>query len=287
MSGFSKDNKINQPQILVGLLVEKIGFPIYFNLFKGNTFEGKTLIPFILEIKNKLKIDRFTVVADAGMLSKNNLTELEKNNINYIVASRVKTLNLVEAKDIAVKLKRKNGKTVRRDNVIYEYSTKRAAKDKADNDKQLEKAKYYLNNPSKVFKRSKFIKSFSNSFRLNENTIEKYRTLEGIKGYRTNIKSIGDKLLIERYKDLWRVEQSFRISKSDLEARPIFHRKKPAIEYHILIVFVALCMTKVIEIEKKQSIKKVTDDLKDRWTITLKDEISGNTLEIELNKKPH
>lgn len=287
LSGFSKDNKINQPQILVGLLVEKIGFPIYFNLFKGNTFEGKTLIPFILEIKNKLKIDRFTVVADAGMLSKDNLTRLEKNNIDYIVASRVKTLNLVEAKNIALNLKRRNGKTKRIDNVIYEYSAKRAVKDKADNNKQIEKANYYLSNPSKVFKRSKFIQSASNSFRLNEESIEKYRALEGIKGYKTNIKNFKDKLLIERYKDLWRVEQSFRISKSDLEARPIYHRKKPAIEYHILIVFVALCMTKVIEIEKKQSIKKVIDDLKDRWTITLKDEISRNTLEIQLNKKPH
>lgn len=287
LSGFSKDNKINQPQILVGLLVEKIGFPIYFNLFAGNTFEGKTLIPFILEIKNKLGIGQFTIVADAGMLSKENLEKLETNNLNYIVASRVKTLSLIEAKNIALKLKRKNSKTLRVDNIIYEYSAKRAVKDKVDNDKQIEKASYYLANPGKVFKRSKFIKSSTSSFRLNEEAIEKYRILEGIKGYRTNIKNLKDKLLIERYKDLWRVEQSFRITKSDLEARPIFHRKKLAIEYHILIVFVALCMIKVIEMEKKQSIKKVTDELKDRWTITLKDEISGNTLEIELNKKPH
>lgn len=287
LSGFSKDNKIREPQILVGLLVEKIGFPIYFNLFKGNMFEGKTLIPFILEIKNKLKIGRFTVVADAGMLSKDNLEYLEKNNIDYIVASRAKTLSLTDAKNIASHLNRKNGKTRRINTVIYEYSQKRAAKDKTDNNKQIEKTKYYLDNPSLVFKRSKFIKSSNSSFLLNEEVIEKYRALEGIKGYKTNIKNLSDKLLIERYKDLWRVEQSFRISKSDLEARPIFHRKKPAIESHILIVFVALCMTKVIEIEKKQSIKKVTDDLKDRWSITLKDEISGNTLEIELNKKPH
>lgn len=287
LSGFSKDNKFNQPQILIGLLVEKVGFPLYFNLFKGNTFEGKTLIPFILEIKNKFNIGKFTVVADAGMLSKHNLMELEKNNISYIVASRIKILSLTEAKEIASQLKRKNGKTLRKDTVIYEYSTKRARKDKADNDKQLEKARYYLNNPSKVFKRSKFIKSSHNSFRLNKETIEKHRVLEGIKGYKTNIRNLKDKLLVERYKDLWRVEQSFRITKSDLEARPIYHRKKSAIEYHILIVFVALCMTKLIEIEKQQSIKKITDDLKDRWTITLRDEISGNTHEIQLNKKPH
>lgn len=287
LSGFSKDNKINQPQILVGLLVEKVGFPVYFNLFSGNTFEGKTFIPFILEIKNKFKIEKFTVVADAGMLSKDNLEHLEKNNLNYIVASRVKTLNLTEVKNTASFLNRRDGKIKKDDGVIYEYSVKRAAKDKVDNDKQIEKAKYYLDNPSKVFKRSRFISSSNNIFHLDEKTIEKYRLLEGIKGYKTNIKNLKSKLIIERYRDLWRVEQSFRISKNDLEARPIYHRKKAAIESHILIVFIALCMTKVIEIEKKQSIKKIIDHLKDRWTVTLKDEISGNTLEIELNKIPH
>lgn len=94
-------------------------------------------------------------------------------------------------------------------------------------------------------------------------------------------------MLIERYKDLWRVEQSFRIAKSDLSARPIYHRKKESIKYHILIVFVALCMTKVIEIDKKTSLKNVIEDLKDKWTITLVDEISGNLLNILLDKKPH
>lgn len=287
LSGFSKDNKINQPQILVGLLVERTGFPIYFNLFAGNTFEGKTLIPLIFEIKNKFKINRFTVVADAGMLSKDNLEELERNNIDYIVASRTKTLTLAKAKEIASYLNRENGRTIREDGIIYEYSGKRAAKDKVDNDKQIKKAKYYLRNPNKVFKRSKFIKSSGNNFSLNEEVIEKYRILEGIKGYQSNIKNLPERLLIERYKDLWKVEQAFRIAKSDLEARPIFHRKRLAIESHLLIVFVALCIAKVIEIEKKQSIKKVVDDLKDRWTIILKDEISGNTLKIELNKIPH
>ena len=125
------------------------------------------------------------------------------------------------------------------------------------------------------------------NFTLNKTIIEKHRLLEGIKGYKTNLNNIDDKLLVARYKDLWRVEQSFRIAKSDLEARPIYHRKKSSIECHILIVFVALCMTKVIEMEKEASIKKVMDDLRDKWTITLIDEISGNSLKILLNNKPH
>ena len=288
LSGFSKDNKIREPQILVGLLVEKIGFPIFFDLFPGNTFEGHTIIPVILKIKKKYRIKRFTVVADAGMLSQDNLTELEKNKIDYVVGSRVKTLKPEEVKKMLLLLNRENGKVIKLGNVIYQYLLARAKKDKRDNDKQIEKAKYYLSNPAKIFKRSKFLShSSKNKFQLNKALVEKYRLLEGIKGYRTNIDDLSPELLIKRYKDLWRIEQSFRIAKSDLEARPIYHRKKNSIEYHFLIVFVALCMTKVIEIKEGKSIKKVVEDLKNRWTIILKDEISGNRLKLKLNKKPH
>lgn len=96
-----------------------------------------------------------------------------------------------------------------------------------------------------------------------------------------------NELLIERYKDLWKIEQSFRIAKSDLEARPIYHRKEISIKYHILIVFVALCMARVIEVEKAESVNNVMDSLKDKWTITLADEISGNSLKVIIDKKPH
>lgn len=287
-TGFSKDNKINQPQILIGLVVNEVGFPIYYDIFKGNTFEGKTIIPVILAIKEKYQINKFTVIADSGMLSAQNLTEMEKYNIDYVVGARIANLNLNEVRNIANELNQTDRKIIRQDDILFDYSAKRAKKDKADNDKQLKKANYYLKNPSKVMKRSKFLSNEGRkTFKLNEAIIEKHRLLEGIKGYKTNIKNLSEELLIARYKDLWKIEQSFRIAKTDLEARPIYHRKKSSIEYHILIVFVALCMGKVIELEKGESIRKVMDELKDKWTIILKDEISGNSLKILLDKKPH
>lgn len=90
-----------------------------------------------------------------------------------------------------------------------------------------------------------------------------------------------------RYKDLWRIEQSFRIAKSDLEARPIYHRKKTSIQSHVLIVFVALCLAKTIELETGLSIKRVVDDLRDKWTLILYDAISGNSVKIQVDQKPH
>lgn len=288
LNGFSKDNKINQPQILVGLMVNNTGFPVYYDTFKGNTFEGHTLIPAISAIKTKYKINKLTIVADAGMLSQDNLNALEEAGIDYVVGARIKKLNISQVREIAKKLNKTDGESIKQNDVIYEYSVKRARKDKADNDKQIKKAEYLLNHPSQINRRSSFLLPTGKStFNLNQEIIDKYRLLEGIKGYRTNINKISNKLLISRYKDLWRVEQSFRIAKSDLQARPIYHRKQDPINYHLLIVFMALCLSRVIEQEKQQSIKKIVEELKDIWTITIKDEISGNQLKFNTNQNSH
>ena len=281
-NGFSKDNKINQPQILIGLLVEKTGFPVYWDIFQGNTFEGKTIIPVLSEIIKKYKIGNFTVIADAGMLSKNNLDEIQKNGLNFVVGARVGNLNPKEVEKVATLLAKEDGKTIKLNGSVYEYSKKRALKDKSDNDKQIQKAKYLLDHPGVIFKRSKFVKTEGKATELNKELITKHRLLEGIKGYRTNINNLTDKVLISRYKDLWRIEKAFRIAKTDLEARPIYHRKEISIKYHILIVFVALCMAKIIENKEGQSLEKVMSKLKNNWTITLTETISGNPLNLQM-----
>lgn len=269
-------------------MVNNIGFPVYYDTFKGNTFEGHTIIPAISAVKTKYKIKKLTVVADAGMLSQDNLDALEEAKIDYVVGARIKKLNINQIKEIASKLHKTNDKSIRQDNVIYQYSIKRARKDKVDNDKQIKKAEYLLSHPTQVHRRSSFLLPTGKStFNLNQEIIDKYRLLEGIKGYRTNINKISNKLLISRYKDLWRVEQSFRIAKSDLQARPIYHRKQDPINYHLLIVFMALCLSRVMEQEKQQSIKKIVEELKDVWTITIKDEISGNSMKLIDDRKPH
>lgn len=286
--GFSKDNKAGQPQVLIGLVVNRDGFPVYYDIFRGNTFEGKTIIPVICQIREKYNINSFTVVADAAMLSAENLIKLQSLGINYIVGGRTGKLSLVEVKQIATSLGRINHKTLRIGELIYEYSAKRASKDHAYNDKQLQKALYLVAHPGRVFKRSSLLTTDSKgSFKLNEKIMEKHRGLEGIKIYRTNLTQIPEKLVVNRYHDLWKVEQAFRIAKSDLAARPIYHRKKESIEYHILIVFVALCMSKIIELTQGRSIQRVVDELKNKWTLSLYDEISGNSLDITLEHKPH
>ena len=104
-NGFSKDNKCQQPQIVVGLMVTKEGFPISYELFSGNTFEGHTIIPVVKKFINKHAIKNFTVVADAAMISNENITELRAQSINYIVGARLgklsnKTIEEIDSKII-------------------------------------------------------------------------------------------------------------------------------------------------------------------------------------------
>lgn len=148
LNGFSKDNKAGQPQILVGLVVNEIGFPIYYDIFRDNTFEGKTILPVIIDMVQRYHIEKFSVVADAGMLSEGNLTEIEKRGIKYIVGARVGNLRFEEVQSIAGSLNKTDKRIIRHGGVLYEYSQNRAKKDKVDNDKQVEKARYCLQHPA-------------------------------------------------------------------------------------------------------------------------------------------
>jgi len=258
--GFSKDHRPQDVQILLGLIVNKEGFPIYFDIFNGKTFEGHTLIPMIKDIQNRLKSKRLIVVADAAMISIENMDALEAEKIGFIVGARVSNLSIDKIGAISEKISGKDRAITelvyKGYNLICEYSKKRAKKDKLDIEKQLSNANKAIDNPSKMIKKYRFIKSNGNKYIINKGLIEKAKKLEGIKGFLTNT-SLTSKAVIERYHDLWKIENTFRITKSDLKARPIFHRLDDSIKAHLIIVFGALAITKYMEIKTNVSIKKV------------------------------
>lgn len=270
-NGFSKDNKSQQPQILVALMVTKEGFPIAYNIFSGNTFEGHTILPVVKSFVKKHAVKEFTVVADAAMISTTNTQELLANNINYIVGARLGNLSMDLIEQINHSIAREDGKSIRVKTdsgyLICAYSSVRYRKDKYEMAKQIEKALSIIQNPSKG-KKVKFVKTLGENPVLNQVLIEKSEKLLGIKGYYTNL---GEDLasnqdIINRYHELYRVEQAFRISKHDLQTRPIFHFKEEPIHLHVLICFMALVVSKHIELATGDSIrmfltecKKITD----------------------------
>ena len=266
-NGFSKDNKSQQPQILIALMVTKEGFPISYEIFSGNTFEGHTIIPVIKDFVTRNKVKAFTVVADAAMISSENIAQLTENDINYIVGARMGNLSKELLNTVDKQIDRRDGRSIRIKTelgyLICSYSSVRYRKDLYEMNKQIEKAKQAIEQPSKT-RKLKFTKTKNQHLALNDELIEKTKKLLGIKGYYTNLEEsvASNTSIIERYHELYRIEQAFRVSKSDLQTRPVFHFKEQPIKLHILICFMALAVSKHIEITAGVSLRKFLDESK-------------------------
>jgi len=277
-SGFSKDNKPNQPQIVIGLIVTKEGFPVSYDIFAGNTFEGKTFIPAITKFKDTYKVRSLTVVADAAMISFDNVQQLVKKNLSYIVGARLANLTLSEMKHIHAvligqrqseeELQKIDGAAMRMETerglLICDFSFKRRQKDTWDMEKQIAKAEKLLREKEGL-KRTKFLMNKDKKKTeqiLNIDLIEKTQLLLGIKGYYANLVHETNETIITHYHNLWHVEKAFRIAKSDLQMRPVYHFKQQTIEAHILICFMALAVCKYMELKTGKSTKKIVKLLK-------------------------
>lgn len=266
-TGFSKDSKSQQPQILVGLMVSKEGFPVAFDIFPGNTFEGHTILPVVKAFTEKNNVSSFTVVADAAMISDDNINELKAHGIHYIVGARLGNLPQVIFEQMDARIMREEGNTIRlssdKGHLICSFSNARYRKDKYEMEKQILKAQNIIKSPSKSSK-AKFIKAQNQKLSLNEALINKSTKLLGLKGYYTDLDeyALPNNKVIEIYHDLYKVEQAFRVAKSDLETRPIFHFKEEPIKLHLLICFLALAISKHIEIKTGVSIKRFITEAK-------------------------
>lgn len=290
--GFSKDSKSQQPQIVLGLLVNREGFPLGYEVFPGNTFEGKTMLPVLEAFAKKHQVTTPTVVADAGMLSQINMLELHKRGLSYIVGARLASCSLSIIQQVATALQAVDGATVRittpQGDLIASFSAKRFRKNQTEMNQQIAKGEQLVAR-QEPGKRAKFVKraDHKTAYVLNTALIEKTKLLLGVKGYYTNIpeERLSAQAVIERYYDLWHVEAAFRMAKSDLATRPIFHYQAAAVQAHILICFVALMLGKYLEVQTLFSLKKNIDML---WSVTdahIMDTITQETftLRSELN----
>ena len=256
-TGFSKDGKHQNPQIYLGLLVGLEGYAIGYDIFEGNTYEGHTLIPFLEKITARFELGKPVVVADAGLLSNDNLEALQAAGYQYILGARIKN----ESDPIKQRIQEqqwKEGKVIRLSRkdgtkLIVAYSQKRARKDQHNRQRGL-------NRLEKQIKRGKLTKANINNRGYNkylklegELTVkidyEKFKVdqvWDGVKGYITNTK-LTSRQIIENYNNLWPIEKAFRMSKTDLRIRPIYHRLKHRIEAHICIAFISYCVYKELE----------------------------------------
>jgi len=254
--GMSKERRL-EPQIIIGLLVDQNGFPLGLQSFEGNKAETKTMLPVIQDFLKQNGLTKTTIVADAAMMSESNLAALSEAGYTYIVGSRLHKVpydiaeyqKISELSDQQIVVEKKEGYRV-----IYQYRAKRAALDKRNIEKQVTKAMKVLNGQAPTTK-TKFLSVVAKKKQLNQKLIDKAKALAGIKGYVTNL-DIPDEQVIAYYHQLFHVEATFRMAKSDLRARPIFHQTREAIEAHLTIVFAALAISKNIERKTGISIKQ-------------------------------
>jgi len=269
--------------------VSKGGYPLAYEIFKGNQFEGHTMLPIIDAFKAKYKLETLVVVADAGLLSKENILLLEQGNYEYILGARIKATNKkVKEKILALTLKNGESSSIDIDNdtkLIVTYSEARARKDMHNRERGIMKLEKQLKT-GKLTKASinnrgynKFLE-IENEIKITLSTekIEEDKKWDGLKGYITNTRLSTEEVL-DNYKDLWQIEKAFRVAKTDLEIRPIYHRVQRRIEAHICIAFAAYKVYKELErllkLKKSElSPEKAIEIAKTIYSIKLKHPIS-------------
>jgi transposase len=257
--GFSKDGKFQSPQIMLGLLVGKGGYPIGYDIFEGNTFEGKTLLPVLERIATQYEFGKPIVIADAAMLSNDNLDSLDGQDYPFVVAARIRNESQVMQETILERCAGlQNGQHVeighdagRR--LIVAYSDKRAKKDAHNRERGLQRLRKRVRSGQLTKENlnrreyNKFLKLTGKiAVEIDEQKVEQAARWDGLKGYLTNT-DLPACDVIENYGQLWQVERAFRISKTDLRIRPMYHRRRRRIEAHVLVAFVAYTIYKELE----------------------------------------
>jgi transposase len=292
-TGFSKDGRHSQPQIVLGLLVSEGGYPLAYSIHQGNKYEGHTMLPVIEDFVKKFDIKDFVIVADSGLMNAENIALLDEKNYKYILGARIKNENKAVTEWILSQNKvdghfyeYKKSQTSR---LIVAYSEKRAKKDVYNREKGIRRLEKEYQSGSitkdKINKRgyNKFLELTGEvEITINYGKIKEDTQWDGLKGYITNTE-LPACTVYEQYNELWQVERAFRINKGTLEMRPMFHFTEKRIKAHICICFVAYKVYKELERILKLSginlsVDKVLNIAKTVTTIKIKLPASGETL---------
>ena len=275
-TGFSKDGKHQCPQIFLGLLVGAGGNPIGYQIYEGNIFEGNTFIPALQDIEKKYDLGRPIVIADSGLLSKKNIEQLENSGYKYILGARPKNeADTIKKQILAFGLKDGENAVIRKDNktrLVVSMTDKRASKDAHNRKRGLERLRKKILS-CKLTKANINNKGYNKYLKMEGKVsisidMERYEAdaqWDGIKGYLTNTR-LSEKNIIANYANLWYIERAFRINKTDLRIRPIYHRLKNRIEGHICICFTAYCI--MLETERMLKHYKSTISLTKAQEVT-------------------
>lgn len=283
--GFSKDHKSQEVQVLLSIFVTQHGIPVGYDLFPGSTYEGHTLLTALENLKQRFTVDKVVFVADSGMLQRGNLELLEAHGYQYIVGARLKNMSksvtqqiLCEDGRMAIGCDEEalQGKIIELENgkkLVVTHSFKRARKDAHDRTTALAKLEKALQKnqslksmvPHSGYKKYLQLEG-DGVVTIDQAKIEESKKWDGLHGLVTNSPQVNIAEVIGRYRGLWQVEETFRVSKHDLKVRPIYHWNEHRIKAHIALCFMALVCVRHLEYRmmlanKKMSPKRIKDAL--------------------------
>lgn len=301
--GMSKAHKIGEVQVVLALATTSEGLPIGYNLFPGNTAEVSTLLVSLNDWIKNLNIQDVTVVADRAMMSEANLKAMEEAKFKYTVAAKLRALPKSLKEQILLR-KEEIQTTVCRQNtalqeykyngrrLIVSYSESRAKKDRKDRDKLLARIQKKLGpkvREKELITNKGYLKYFKEVSKgemiLNQEKIIEDTRWDGLHGVITNDDDANAIQLLERYRGLWVIEESFRINKHTLAMRPIYHYKSNRIESHILICYLAFSVSRYIQnqvsqFHKPMSIARIREELSSVKSGLLEDRITGERYKL-------
>ena len=295
--GFSKERRL-EPQILVGLLTDATGFPLHVGAFAGNSAETHTMLPMITRFQEAFQLDEVTVVADAGIFSAANKQALIDAGLHYILSVKTPTVpEVIEtwrrenpSKDythgqIWTQASASDGRQHTTPITVthFQYSHDRARRSLRGISEQVAKAKRAVDGDIAI-KRNRYIDLSAPNKKVNYALAAKHRALAGIKGYETDLVNLPANEVIGHDRRLFNIEKSFRMSKSDLKARPIYARKQDSITAHLNIVMAALAVAHLMETRSGQSIKRLVRTLKKYRSFQLN--IGGETIHAAVPLPP-
>jgi transposase len=291
--GFSKDGKHAQPQIVLGLLVSRDGYPLSYSLFNGSQYEGRTMLPIVEDFVHRFALTDFVIVADSGLMNKTNLSLLESAGYRYIIGARIKNES-EEIKQWILSLEKSDGcfhelGKLPKSRLIIGYSENRAKKDRYNREKGVRRLKTAFKSGTltkeNINRRgyNKFLDISDNvQVMISQEKISDDEKWDGLKGYLTNT-GLAASEVCAQYNGLWVIEKAYRVTKGTLEMRPMFHFTPKRIEAHVCICFVAYKVYKELERILKSngislSVDKVLGIAKTITTLKIKLPASGESL---------
>jgi len=307
--GPSKEHR-KDPIVQMGLLLDKLGLPISYKLFPGNTHDSQTLMPVLTEVKKKFGVRRIITVADKGLNSGDNIAYSTVLGDGYIYSKSVRGASedfkqwvldetgyrqltdsyklkskLVPDVEINVTVKQIGKKKIKKKETVEQkwivfYSEKYAARAKHKREEVIAKAARMIENPAKyrrtfdygaagyienlkIDKETGEIMNTEDTLVLDTRKIEDEEKYDGYYAIVTSELDDADEHIIEMYRGLWRIEESFKVTKSILGTRPVYLRTNEHINAHFLICFIALLIARIVEMRLggKYTISKITETL--------------------------